>query len=419
MWLSKIRRTRIRVRVSSAAISAPVEPLTLRAGLRGRGNALGIIRFLLASAVIVSHGFPLSGRGEDPFFARFLGQENLGGVAVIGFFAISGYLITRSGMGSGILEYLWRRALRIFPAFWIVLAVGAFVVGPIVWMMEQRPLSEYFVPGAGGPIGYITSNWQLAIHQWGIHDIFAATTPYGQSVGGSVFNGSLWTLRYEWFCYMVIAVLVLFGVFARAKIIVPALTVVFLFLQIVRLSNPALLAQVVPWLADPITINLTLIFLWGACLAVYADKVIIDDKLGLLALAVTVYTLFNGGFALFGFPAFAYLLFWMAIRAPMPVKKMFSKNDYSYGIYLYGFLVQQFIAYLGWYRWGYVVYTLIALVLSCALAFASWHLIEKRALALKDWGPGKGLSYWYHRVRARFAKAQTSTTESIGDLNNG
>lgn len=406
------------MRVSSEAISVPVERVTLRAGLRGRGNALGIIRFLLAAAVIVSHGFPLSGRGEDPFFARFLGQENLGGVAVIGFFAISGYLITRSGMGSGIMEYLWRRALRIFPAFWIVLAFGAFVVGPIVWLIEQRPMSEYFTPGAGGPFGYISLNWQLAIHQWGIHDIFATTTPYG-AVAGSVFNGSLWTLRYEWYCYMIVAVLVLFGVFTRAKLIVPALTVVFLFLQIVRLSAPELLAQVVPWLADPITINLTLIFLWGACFAVYADKVIIDDKLGLLSAAVTIYTLFYGGFGIFGFPAFAYLLMWLAVRAPAHVKKMFSKNDYSYGIYLYGFLVQQFAAYMGWTRWGYPIYIVISLVLSCALAFASWHLIEKRALALKDWGPGRGLSYWYQRARARFTRTQPSTNESIGDLNNG
>lgn len=397
---------------------APAERVTLRSGLSGRHNALGVIRFLLAAAVIVSHGFPLSGWGNDPFFTRFHSQENLGGVAVIGFFAISGYLITRSGMGSGVLEYLWRRALRIFPAFWIVLAVGAFIVGPAVWLMEQRPMSEYFTPGAGGPFGYISLNWQLTIHQWGIHDIFATTTPYGE-IAGSVFNGSLWTLSYEWYCYLLIGVLVLFGVFSRAKIIIPALTVVFLFLQIVRFASPQTLGQVVPWLADPLTINLTLIFLWGACFAVYADKVIIDDKLGLLAGAVTIYTLINGGFGIVGFPAFAYLLMWLAVRAPAPFKKMFSKNDYSYGIYLYGFLVQQFAAYMGWNRWGYPVYIVISLVLSCALAFASWHLIEKRALALKDWGPGRGLSYWYQRARARFTRTQPSTNESIGDLNNG
>lgn len=394
-------------RLRTAFRYRPQEQRTLRDAMRGRSNALGLLRLLLASAVILSHAFPLSGRGEDPFFRLSLNQENFGGFAVLGFFAISGYLITKSGMSTGVVEFLWRRALRIFPAFWVVLVVGALVIGPLVWFLEARPWDEYFVATPGGPLSYFTANWDLTIRQWGILDVFV-DTPYG-AVAGSVLNGSLWTLRYEWLCYLMIALLVLFGVLTRAKVIVPALTLVFLLLQLMRLTSPDTLGKAVPWLADPFQINLTLVFLWGACFAVYADKVLIDDRLGLLAIAVSVYTVFNGGFGIFGFPAFAYALLWLAVRLPEPLRRIGSKNDYSYGIYLYGFLMQQLAAYLGWNRWGYVPYVVVTLAMSVACAMVSWHLIEKWALELKDRGPGRGVGYWYRKLAVRRPGATTGS----------
>ncbi|MET0861303.1 MAG: acyltransferase family protein, partial [Microbacterium sp.] len=169
----------------------------LSEALNGRRNSLGILRLILASAVIFCHAWPIGGWGEDPLAARFEYQENLGGVAVLGFFAISGYLITKSGMTGDALRFLWHRILRIMPAFWGVLVVCAFVIGPIWWAANGRGLDTYFTSGAGGPLGYLTGNWDLTIRQYGIHDVFG-NNPYG-AVAGSVMNGSIWTLRYEFF----------------------------------------------------------------------------------------------------------------------------------------------------------------------------------------------------------------------------
>jgi peptidoglycan/LPS O-acetylase OafA/YrhL len=378
--------------------------VTLSEGLSGRHNALGLIRLLLAAAVIFSHGFPLSGRGEDPFFRWSLGQENLGGYAVIGFFAISGYLITKSGTRNDILQYMWARVLRIFPAFFLVIGVSAFIVGPLIWLSMGRGIGSYINFGPGGPIAYITTNWTLTIGQWGINDIFATTTPYGLQTGGSVFNGSLWTLGYEWFCYLLIGAMVLFGVLSKFRVIVPVLTLVLFGMQIARFAGTGF-GSVVPWLGDPFTVNLTLIFMLGACLALYADKIVLDDRLGFFCLAIAVWTVFKGGFGTLGFPAFAYALLWLAARLPDGLKKIGSKNDYSYGLYLYGFLVEQVLAYLGWHHWGYVPYVLASLVISAACAWLSWHLVEKRALALKGRGPGLGLTYWAGRIIRRETKA--------------
>lgn len=378
---------------------------SIRAGLGGRGNALNFIRLLLAAAVIVSHAFPLGGDGEDPFFRLFKGQENLGGVAVIGFFAISGYLITRSGMRKDIVQYLWARALRIFPAFWMVLVVAACVVGPLIWLQSGKDLASYISREPGGPFTYLTLNWQLQIGQWGIYDIFAGT-PYGQVAGG-VFNGSLWTLTYEWTCYLLIGGIVLFGALERSRLAIPLLTAIVFSLQVTRFVAPDALGRLIPWFSDPLLINLSMAFLWGACIAMYADRLLVDDRIGLLAGFVTAFTLLQGGFHLLGFPAFAYFLFWLAVRAPQRLKKIGAVNDYSYGVYLYGFLVQQVLAYFGVHEAGYAVYVLSALIVTLGCAWLSWHGLEKRALAIKDWGPGRGIRYWYGRTRGLFTKKGT------------
>jgi len=387
--------------------------VNLSEGLGGRHNALGLIRVILAGSVIVSHAFPLSGRGEDPMQAWSLNQQNIGGFAVIGFFAISGYLITKSGTRNDILQYAWARVLRIFPAFLAVLVVSAFVIGPLFWLAEGKPLGSYFTTGVGGPFHYLLGNWQLTIHQWGINDIFSHT-PYGEVVGGgSVFNGSLWTLTYEWTCYVLIGALVLFGVLSRFRILVPILTGVLFGMQIERFAGAPGFGSVVPFLGDQFLVNLGLIFMIGATFALYSHRIILDWRLALFCAALCVFTAHKGGFQVIGFPAFAYVLFWLAAKLPDALKKLGSKNDYSYGLYVWGFLVQQMVAQFGWYRFGYIPYTLICIVIASAFAWASWHGVEKHALAIKGWGPGLGVRFWWNRLRRPFTKTPSEASHEL------
>jgi peptidoglycan/LPS O-acetylase OafA/YrhL len=380
------------------------EPKPLSELLSGRhANALNAVRLVLASAVIFSHAFPLGGWGQDKFFNLFRQQENLGGVAVIGFFAISGYLITKSGANKDVLQFIWARVLRIFPAFWLVLLVGVFAVGPMIWAIEGRQFSEYFVLGGGTAASYFLGNWNLTIQQWGIFNIFTTTTPYGLETGGSVFNGSLWTLQYEWGAYILIAVIVLFGAMRYSRVLIPALLALSMFAQAIRLGGSSGFTVLYPVFVDGLMVNLLTAFMWGALFAIYSNRIHIDDRLGLLSLAVTAYSLLFGGFGIVGFPAFAYFLFWVSVRVPNWVKRIGAKHDYSYGIYLYGFLVQQVLAYFGWHHFGYAAYTISALIITTGLAMLSWHLLERPALAIKDWGPGKGLRYWRERFATRLS----------------
>jgi peptidoglycan/LPS O-acetylase OafA/YrhL len=371
---------------------------SLAEGLAGHANSFGVIRLILATIVIFCHAFPTGGWGLDPVTYLTRGQENSGGIAVLGFFAISGYLIAKSGLHSDGLQFLWRRVLRIFPAFYVSLIAAAFLVGPIAWLMVGRPLVTYFNFGPQGPFAYLLHDADLWMRQYGVNDVFAATTPYGR-VAGPVFNGSLWTLTYEFGAYLIIFVLVITGILKRAKFMVPVITGFYLIAQIVHEVTPDAGRSILPTFGDNYRVSLPLIFLFGACLAVYSRKVPIDWRLGIFAGLVATVTLAAGGLTVLGFPAIAYFVIWLAAVLPARLHWIGQKNDYSYGMYVYGFLVEQFTAFLGWYKWGYIPWVTVVVVITAGCAWLSWHGVEKRALQLKDVGPGRGFRYWNDRVR--------------------
>ena len=266
-------------------------------GLAGHKNSFGLIRLVLASSVILSHAFPLGGWGDDPFLRWSGGQENLGGMAVLGFFAISGYLITKSGMNADAIQFIWRRALRILPAFYLVLIVGTFIVGPVAWVLEGNSISTYLSTAPGGPITYITANADLTMRQYGVYDIFVAETPYG-ATGGSVFNGALWTLTYEWGAYLIIWVLVVFGVLSRAKVLVPILTAFYFVLEVASTIVPGSAGSILPYFGDNYRVSLPLIFLYGACIAIYSRSIRLDARLAALSAVVVVFSLWQGGLSI-------------------------------------------------------------------------------------------------------------------------
>ena len=396
----------------------PSEPSTksISEALNGHRNAFGLLRLVFAALVLVNHAFPLGGFGEDPLWALTKGQASFGSIAVLGFFVISGYLIAKSGMSADVVQFLWRRVLRIFPGYWLVLLVGAFVVGPAIWTIGGRAFVDYFHLGSTGPVAYLTQNWTLQIGTYGIYDIFATTTPYGRLVHASEFNGSLWTLAYEFGCYLMIAVFVAFAVLKKARFLIPLAAAGMAVVQVLAWVDLPALKTLSPRLADPQLIALTFAFLVGSTFAVYSRRVIVDDLLGVFSLLVVVITMRVGGFGIVGVAAGAYAILWLASRLPELLKRVGQKNDYSYGVYVYGFLVQQTLAFFGVYRLGFVPYLLSAAVITAGLAWISWHLVEKRAMSLKDWGPGRGWRYWFDRARSRWSDARSRRQQPVGDI---
>jgi peptidoglycan/LPS O-acetylase OafA/YrhL len=354
-------------------------------------NAFGLVRLLLAGLVIVSHAFPLGGFGLDPTGFLTHSQVNIGFLALLAFFVLSGYLITDSMRKTRVLTFLWHRGLRILPGFWAVLVFGAVVVGPLAWTIERGSIAGYWTLADRGPVTYLLNNFSTYIGQFGIHDIFLRT-PYGQMVDRSAINGSIWSLYFEMRLYLTIAVLGLLKVLHRARWLVP-LGAVAAFTATQLVDRVPALVPVIHGLFGPgWGPRLAAIFLLGATAAVYSDYLVLDGRLAGLAAIVVVITLGVGGFVVAGYVCYAYLILWLCLSAPRWTWRIASRNDFSYGVFLYAFPVQVLLTVLGVPKLGLLPYIALSVLVTVPLAVASWFLVERPVLRLKNRGPGRARS---------------------------
>src|SRR3954447_2812800 len=119
-------------------------------------NAFAFLRMVLAFLVIVSHCFVLGGFGADPISRITDGGNSLGEIAVAVFFILSGFLITRSGLGSRSAgRFLWHRFVRIFPGYWVCLLVSAFLFSPLFELIKHGAFS------ADASLAYLRGNWAI------------------------------------------------------------------------------------------------------------------------------------------------------------------------------------------------------------------------------------------------------------------
>ena len=90
-------------------------------------------------------------------------------------------------------------------------------------------------------------------------------------------------------------------------------------------------------------------------------------------------------------PLIAYPLLWLGIH--LPFQKVGSKNDYSYGVYIYAYPVTVLLAIWHVQRWGYAVFILLCVAATVPFAVGSWWFVEKRALNQKRIDPKAILSW--------------------------
>ncbi|MEO5920063.1 MAG: acyltransferase [Pseudolysinimonas sp.] len=334
-----------------------------------RDNSLNALRLLLASLVIVSHSWPLTLQDFEPHF----GGANLGTWAVLGFFAISGFLITRSRLRVRRTRDFYRaRALRILPAFVVALLVVAFVFAPLSQLVDPtaswQPLSS---------VEYVVRNLPLYpafVAQPGI-DVTLTTNVYP-----IVWDGPLWTLFWEGICYLAVGILV--SVLPRKA--VPAVVVVLL-VGLTAVSLAGSLGVVNLPQLPTLVIPMILAFLGGSVLFLFAERV----PAGPVAVAVAVVvlagiTVIGQGPALAALPL-AFLLVWLG--CVLPLSRVGSKYDVSYGIYIYAWPVQQFLTLTVGPDFPIVLDLLIVFAVTVPLAFASCVLIERPFLARKASAP--------------------------------
>ena len=364
----------------------------LEAAYSGRDNAFNFMRLCFALMVIVFHAGVIGwGLGHEPI----AWPVDLGGIAVTGFFGLSGFLICRSGRRTSPVRFVWHRILRIFPGYWACLIATAFILAPLLFWHEHGSLHLFRHTGSG-PLGYVYHNF-LTDQQQGDVSRVTYTAKYP-----SVLNGSLWTLKSELTCYLLVLLLAIIAVLRRARwlvlVIGGGLLAVIVWDTFVGPTQPGPLAPVIvvdlPVLGVFLLFYLAvfgLAFVLGMIADLYRAVIPMNDVLGVIATVCWLASLWLG-WPLFGpaVVAFVYMLLWLGVRIPRALRRIGRKNDYSYGVYIYAFPLQQALSILGVPRFGYWFYLLTSIVTVLAVAMASWHLVEKRAMRLKDWSPPLG-----------------------------
>jgi peptidoglycan/LPS O-acetylase OafA/YrhL len=358
----------------------------IEGGREARDNSFGLLRLVLASSVIISHAYVLSGRFDEEFVMRFSGgQQGLGGLAVAGFFVVSGFLVTASVMNASPARYAWRRFIRIFPGYWACLLVTAFVFAPLTWVYE-RGLAGGFLDAPQGPWDYLRSNAFIGIRQYGISGLLL-NTPFGVQTGSSVFDGSLWSLIYEVICYVALGLLAL-TLLKRAPRLTAAVVAAALYLVVLTASilswSPAIALPLVGLIHVDQLIVLGFCFALGAVFHVFKSSIPLHPIAGLAAATILLGSLYFRFYPVVGPIALAYLLIWLAFRLPRGTRRIGVKNDYSYGIYIFAFPIQQSLAEVGVAHTWLPLYTWATFLLTVPLAMLSWHVVEKRALMFRD-----------------------------------
>jgi len=331
-----------------------------------RCNNINILRFIAACMVIYAHMATLLGL-DTP---TVMGQD-FGGIAVDIFFILSGYLISKSWVrSSSFASYIVRRVARIFPGLAVVVLLTTFVMGPLVTTLKT---SEYFTHP-------MTWKYLLLIALAPIENALPGVftdNPFPNAV-----NGSLWTLRYEFLAYLLLPLFYEMGKrFEKRKILV--FTVPEILLLIIYVASEVHLVSL-PEAIEKFVSLFTYFFAGILVNELHAEHWVDSQVACLALLAMMIFHNEENPLFTVLFP-FLLLVFVVGFCFCESARfaNIFSKNDLSYGIYIYAFPIQQCVVMFGKEIFNSNVFFsfIISLLITIPFSILSWKFIEKPALS--------------------------------------
>ena len=331
----------------------------------GRNNNFNLLRLLAASFIVYYHCYFMTlGPAMDE--TVYVGLYELSQIALNFFFIASGFLIALSfTRRHSLYSYFLARLARLIPGVFVLSLILCFVMGPLVTHVS---ISDYFSD----------------LKTWGYVPFTTILQPdrtlpgvFSQNINPHEIDSALWTLRYEMVCYVVLALIGVFGFLTdRPKFFYLSLAVFITFIGLSYFTN----------LREVTAINhmthFGLSFFIGSFAYVYRDKILLHwvGVFLLCSLALLLYLEFPRSIAEpFIILATAYSVFWLAY-VPRGFLLNFNKvGDYSYGVYIYHYPIEQLLMqFIGGF--SPVTLFIMTLPLSLLCAVLSWSFVEKPCL---------------------------------------
>ncbi len=277
------------------------------------------------------------------------------------FFALSGFLVAGSLERNRIPEFLALRIIRIFPALAVEVLISALIIGPLLTSVQWR---EYF----SSPVLF---SYFLNV-TGDIH--FYLPGVFVDNPTASYVNAQLWTIPLELYSYIVLTVIVLFGIAKRKTWL---FTMTFGLALLMTVLPQFGLMELPPY--GPLKSSLILSFLFGVSLYIMRRRISFSRPLFLIS--VSAYWIFSMNQNLVHLSPLPLAYMTVFVGLQNPPKTLFVRGaDYSYGVYLYGFPLQQAICHLfPSFRFWYVN-ALSGVALALVAAFLSWTFVESRVL---------------------------------------
>jgi peptidoglycan/LPS O-acetylase OafA/YrhL len=367
----------------------------------GHPSGFDYLRITLAVAIIAVHSC-LTSYGlaaNDALYDSPLGR--LCNLLVPMFFALSGYLVAGSLQRCRTLGmFLGLRAIRIFPALFVEVILSAFILGPLVTTLPPQsyfsdPLFFKYMLNAIGDVHFL------------LPGVFADNPWPG------VVNGQLWTIPYELYCYGALAFITLLGL-KKWRVLGPIFVVVVAIGYLLWVLHGTD-SSVLPGTNGVRKPFLVATFLAGVSIYFYRELLPWSGWHGVAALAVSIALPSLGGYADFLAPvpvAYATVCFGLM----NPSRKMLRGADYSYGIYLYGFAVQQTTMHFLPMAHVWYLNVLISLPIAVLVAAASWHFVEHPASRLRSVLKRLEDQFLAFRLSPQFVPQTQDTQANLAEL---
>lgn len=344
-----------------------------------RVNNFDLIRFFAAIQVMIVHGYNHLGLTIGMELMEII--TAFPGVPI--FFGTSGFLIAASfERNKDLKDYFVNRVLRIYPALWVCFFVSLLIIG---WTNNFPGFNSDFV------------FWclsQLSIGQF-------YNPEFLRDFGVGVLNGSLWTIPVELQFYLVLPFLyLLLDKLKNRKY------VILLFLLLVLLNQYYIIQKYSSFTLPIKLLGVTVfpylyMFLIGVLLQRniwFVERYLSNNFIKVLIIFVVIELVLSWlGFKTQGNylnPISATTLVFLTISAAYTkeaeLNGVLRGVDISYGVYIYHMLVVNVL--VEYWQFSSLLAFPLMIVITFALAYISWSVVEKPALNFKRKFSGKGLT---------------------------